>query len=759
MKSNQNSLFRRLCSSELLLQAWKSVKAKGSVGGIDGISLLEFEHDLYQNLQRLADDLKNRRWKPLPYKHIEVPKKDGDKRRLGMLSLRDKIVQQAIKILIEPRCERMFLGCSYGYRPGRSALRAVRRLIAEGNRKGITTAMRLDIDDFFDCIDHEILASRLSALLVDEDELLRLIMLSVSMGCISTSGRWKETEVGVPQGAVLSPILSNLYLHSFDQFMQSRKVAYVRYADDFIVLCESENQAQMLHIDIQNYLFNRLKLRLNPVEISDISSVGYDFLGVHVQRGKISLGETKRLELLERISHFDIDSMGLVGHSLRSWDGFCKYYSKLLSQDMLKDFDEAIVCRIKSLVAEKSHIFASQKSLRNCLATITFLSQEYNANRKHIINLLVEDYKIINGKLKADCVQEENRKIINSRRLEYRRKEVEASQLLVNKPGLFIGLTNKGVTLKEKGNVIEVIPLNNLSHIVITGKGVSMSSNLLEYCAANNIPIDLFDGNGTHIGSFLSSKSTQNALWQSQARLTAKNRNILAVAIIEGKVKNQMNLIKYYHKYHKSKYPNLEVKYESMRSSLNSFKNFISSADKSDVDLVTHLVGYEAQIAIRYWDYIREMLVDDHVLFERRQHRGATDIVNAMLNYGYSILYSRVWRALLAAGLNPYESVIHVRRDNQPTFVFDIVEIFRAQVVDRIVVSMIQKGSHLGMKQGLIDEETKKTLVKNILARLCRYEKYRGHESTLDDIILSQCREIAEYIATQSKFKSYLSTW
>lgn len=751
-------LYQQLLDANMLLKAWKLVKAKGAVGGIDGISLLEFEQNLYRNIHQLADDLKQKCWKPQPYKNIEIPKKDGEKRRLGMLSLRDKIVQQAIKTLIEPRCERMFLNCSYGYRPGRSALRAVRRLMAESKRKSIAVAMRLDIDDFFDCIDHEILASRLSALLVGEDELLRLIMLSVSMGCIS-SGHWEETDIGVPQGAVLSPVLSNLYLHSFDQFMQSQKAIYVRYADDFIVLCESEEQAKKLHTDIKRYLYDRLKLKLNPAEITDLKTRGYDFLGVHVQNGIVSIVDSKKQELIERISQFDVDSTGLNGRSAKSWDGFRNYYSKLLAQDMLKKFDEAIISRIKFLIAEKTNIFASQKSVRNCLATISFLSQEYNINRKHIIGLLVDDYNITKGKLKVESTQEENRKIINSRRLEYRRKEVEASQLVVNKPGLFIGLTNRGVTIKDKGNVIEVVPTNNLSHIVITGKGVSMSSNLLEYCAINRIPIDLFDGKGTHIGSFLSSKSTQNALWQLQSQLSVKNRNILAMAIIEGKVKNQMNLIKYFHKYHKSKYPNLEVAYELMLSALNSFKKFISSADESEINLVTHLVGYEAQIAIRYWDYIREMLVDDHVSFEHRQHHGATDVVNSMLNYGYSILYSRVWRALLSAGLNPYESVIHVRRDNQPTFVFDVVEIFRTQAVDRIVISMIQKGSHTGMKKGLIDEETKKILVKNILARLCRYEKYHGVEKTLDAIILSQCREIAEYVRTQSKFKSYVSSW
>lgn len=130
-----------------------------------------------------------------------------------------------------------------------------------------------------------------------------------------------------------------------------------------------------------------------------------------------------------------------------------------------------------------------------------------------------------------------------------------------------------------------------------------------------------------------------------------------------------------------------------------------------------------------------------------------------MLNYGYAILYSRVWQALLEAKLNPFDSIIHVRQTGKPTFVYDVVEIFRAQVVDRVVVSLIQKGITLKVEEGMLDDSTRKIILKNILERLSRYENYRGEEITMEQIIRRQAKEIALYIDDGMIYKPYISKW
>ena len=130
-----------------------------------------------------------------------------------------------------------------------------------------------------------------------------------------------------------------------------------------------------------------------------------------------------------------------------------------------------------------------------------------------------------------------------------------------------------------------------------------------------------------------------------------------------------------------------------------------------------------------------------------------------MLNYGYAILYSRVWQALLRAQLNPYDSIIHVRQKGKPTFVYDVVELFRAQAVDRVVFSLIQKKEPVEVKDGLLTDSGKKLLVKNITERLQKREKYRGEEMSLSQIIYRQAQEIAAFFANENRYLPYKAKW
>lgn len=146
------TLFQTLCTPSALLAAWKVVKTKNATGGVDGITMNEFEKDLSEHLIQLENELKTGTWSPEPYLKIEIPKKNNEKRELGLLSVKDKIVQQAIKTLIEPRFERLFLNNSYGHRPGKGAAKAIRRSQSECNMKKNLWVLRLDIDNYFDTI-------------------------------------------------------------------------------------------------------------------------------------------------------------------------------------------------------------------------------------------------------------------------------------------------------------------------------------------------------------------------------------------------------------------------------------------------------------------------------------------------------------------------------------------------------------------------------------------------------------------------------
>ena len=378
-----SSQFHALCQISRLHLAWNTVKAKGSAGGIDGVTIQEFEQNKRKEIPKLAEDLKAGKWKPLPYMEIEVTKikNPNEIRKLGMTAIRDKIVQHAIKSIIEPRYEKIFLNCSYGYRPGKGATKAIRRLLAECRRPQYKYVLRLDIDNFFDSIDHEILQKRLTATGTDS-EIIRLIMLCVQMGRVKQSSRkWVETDFGTPQGAVLSPILANLYLHSFDQFATSQEVPYIRYADDFLFLTESNEKAELILEKTEKHLNEKLKLSLNqPPLIKEIKD-GFDFLGITVVDNQANITKEKRDELCNRINSFELNVDGLSRVSARSWEGISNYYAKLLPQKDLELFDSCLQKRLLAIVRGQLDMFRSKASLQFALSTINFLSKQYLYSR------------------------------------------------------------------------------------------------------------------------------------------------------------------------------------------------------------------------------------------------------------------------------------------------------------------------------------------------------------------------------------------
>ncbi len=355
----------------------------------------------------------------------------------------------------------------------------------------------------------------------------------------------------------------------------------------------------------------------------------------------------------------------------------------------------------------------------------------------------------------------ENKGIVEKRKKEFIKRENENRELIINSFGSFVGLTQKGVTVRHEGKVVYQQPLNSLTHITISGKGISLSSNLIEQCMENNISIDFFGYGNRHSGSILSNRLLEENLWNRQACCSKLRRNLLARTIIWAKVKNQLHIAKYFHKYHKKENHQLMDALYDFESFFKDFDSLRKTEEISeDESFIPFLMTIEAQGAMLYWKYIRLLLSDDKIMFEGRVKHGAIDVVNCMLNYGYALIYSRVWQALLKAKLNPFDSVIHARQTGKPTFVYDVVEIFRASVVDRAVVALVQKGQRLTVSDGLLDEKTKGLVSKAIIDRLNRYEVYNGERMTMDSIIRNQAREIAFFFCDgESYFKPYIYKW
>lgn len=742
-------LFKTLGSIDLLQVAWKIVSRKKSAGGIDAMTLTEYDRHLARNLKRLSAQLECRKWVPKPYLSVKIPKKETEFRSLNLLTVEDKIVQQAIKILIEPILEKDFCSCSYAYRPGRGHLKAVRRALHECKQRKNVWYAKLDIDDFFDNIDHAILFGFLRSF-VKDTEICRLVELCMQMGQVDSSMKWSHREKGIPQGGILSPILSNLYLNTFDRFVQSQNPAYVRYADDFVIWGEDESNILSLCDSVVNYLQQHLKLSLNQPLVG-MTHDGFEFLGLHLNDKGATISEAKRDKLRERISQFDIVDGRISDKYIESLSGIRRYYLAVLSEsDALPLQDALYETLVKWVVAHPEY---SKSALHVLFSELPCMESGDREQKRWIARVVKEGISQRHQNAEGES---RNQKLIRARKLEYQRREGDNSELVVSSFGYFIGLSNRGITLKRKGERIPIPPSSALKHITIMSNGVSISSNAISYCMEKGIPIDFFSGYNTHIASIISPKFLQTTLWPVQAALDLEKRTYIGKKIIQGKLRNQLNLIKYFHKYHKTV---VQLEPDFMRIQ----KRFLSTIEAVKSIASTNrykeeLMAQEAQGAVLYWEYIKLLIADDDVGFGCRDTRGASDLVNVMLNTGYSLLYPRVWQSILRHHLNPYMGFVHYQEGNA-NLVFDMIELFRSQAVDRVVISMIQKGERLVLSDGRLDAESRALLVQNVFGRMNRYEKYRGKEHRFLDIIDFQMKELISYMTEGNTYYPYIAKW
>lgn len=739
--------FQNYLNIDSFSQAWRIVKRKNAAAGIDGHCIAEYDRRLDDNLRGLIERIRQDKWIPQPYLRIFIPKKDNERRQLGLLSIEDKIVQQTIKTVVEPILEGKFLSCSYGYRPDKGPQRAVRRVLHEMRQHGIAFGIKFDIDNFFDNVDHELLFAMMKQYIPD-DRLRGLMELCMQMGSVNSSLKWAGRNKGIPQGAVLSPLLANLYLNSLDHFIFSFTKSYIRYADDFVILCEKNVLSQNVVDKIAHYLQSELKLSLNDPIVNTVND-GIDFLGLHISKSRLSLTEQKTDKIKSKIKR-----MEFVGNKISPTynlvlQGLKRYYGALLPGSYSVLFDQELIKTFRDYCVRHSIVAKSQ--IRAMIGNIEFFTSESHQSRREICENLISELTTYNKKEKGLS----NKIHIKSRKIEYQRKENENSELIVSSFGYSIGVGEKGITMRRKGEWIPTPPSGNLKHIIIMSDGVSISSNAITYCTAHDIPIDFFNFKSQYIASLLSPKYIRTTLWMPQSCMQQCDRVAIAKKIVLGKLKNQINLVKYFHKYHSRVIKPCEEIFGRLNQIISKVKNF-SIAD--DGNYQEQLMALEAQGATIYWKYVRLLVEDDGIVFETRQKHGPADLFNSMLNYGYAILYPRIWQNIIRHKLNPYDGFLHYQTD-KPNLVFDLIELFRAQAVDRIVITMIQKKLPLGLKDGLLDDKTKSLLIKNVIGRINRYEHYRGKEMHFYEIIQSQVQELSAFITDHKTYRPYIAKW
>lgn len=293
-------LFETLCRKQTLFTAWLKVKEKNTVGGIDQKTVEDYARNVDQYLEELSHKLIAGTYIQQPYREVFIPKKENEKRRLGLLTVNDKVVQTAVNQIITPIFEKSFLPVSYAYRENKSAVKAIRQVQHLIKNERYTWLASCDIDNFFDNIPHAPLFGRLNAFLKSPG-ITELMKMFVMMGSVNYRKQWKNTVKGIPQGGVVSPVLANFYLYQLDKLMMDKKYGFVRYADDFILLGKTEAQANEALKDAVQVITKQLGLTLNEGTVVVPVSDGFEFLGILFKDGNIDLSEKKFNRLREKL--------------------------------------------------------------------------------------------------------------------------------------------------------------------------------------------------------------------------------------------------------------------------------------------------------------------------------------------------------------------------------------------------------------------------------------------------------------------------
>ena len=296
-----HSLIDKVYAPQTLWAAWQRVAANQGAAGIDRMSVERFEANAERYLAELERTLREGSYQPDPVRRVHIPKGKGQTRPLGIATVKDRVVQAALKLVLEPIFEKEFLPVSFGFRPGRSCKDAL-RVVDQALKGGYTWVVDADLQSYFDTIPKQPLATLVREK-VSDGKVLELLRRFLEQGVMEGLTRWTHV-AGTPQGSVISPLMSNLYLHGLDQLLSDTEQKYVRFADDFVVLCRTRQEAEAVLATIQAWVVqNGLRLHPGKTRVGNCmeKGQGFEFLGYRFEAGRRWARPKSRKALREKI--------------------------------------------------------------------------------------------------------------------------------------------------------------------------------------------------------------------------------------------------------------------------------------------------------------------------------------------------------------------------------------------------------------------------------------------------------------------------
>jgi len=332
------------------------------------------------------------------------------------------------------------------------------------------------------------------------------------------------------------------------------------------------------------------------------------------------------------------------------------------------------------------------------------------------------------------------------------------AQLFVAGFGLYIGKKAERIVVKKNGKVCAQVPFMKAQEVIVASRGVSFSSDLLEELCARGIRVSCMTGNGKPVALITSPMLTATVETRRRQMAAMDNERGAEFCrwVVAGKLRNQEKLLRYFGK---SREGERREALEKTAGVLRRLRHDALQVEGTTPDAVrAKLMGLEGTGGRMYWQRIGDMLPDE-LGFGGRQHQGPSDGVNAALNYGYGILYGHVWGAAMNAGLEPFAGFLHVDRSGKPSLVLDLVEEFRQPVVDRAILTWLNKGGRLNLIKGMLDGDSREEVAARVLLRLNATERHRGKNHEVRSIIQMQARLAASAMRGSCNYRPFAFQW
>lgn len=608
-----------LLAMERLHDAWARVRGNRGAAGSDGVTLSAFGRHLSRNLSSLRARVLRDEYRPAPLLCVRLERAGRRPRMLAIPAIKDRILQTAMAMLLEPVLDADFADASFGFRRGRSVDQAVRRVIRYRD-EGFRYVVDADISTFFDNIDHDRMLRELGRYL-SEPRMLALVRRWLRAEVTDGSSNWCMYR-GVAQGSPLSPLLSNLYLDHFDEQIMGTEHRLVRFADDFLILCRAREAAESaLELTAQVLESLCLQLSTEKTRLTDFER-GFRFLGVRFLR-----------TLVIKSEHED---------------------------------EPPATSRPASRYALDRTTTAAARSAAPA-APLVSPPAKASPDDEHMDWQDAEAWPEPDGEATQEGATFAHRPLLRS--------------LYLQTPGSVAGHRGDRIVVRLRGEVIAEVPGLTVDLLLVFGN-VQLSTQLMRWCMERGVCVALLSSGGAFHGMIDPFEGGHSLLQRAQffASADADRSLVLARAMVKAKVANSLLVLRRYRRTRAT---------ADFAAAVPSLRRILAGVE--DAPSMDSLRGCEGAAARAYFQVWRGLLAPQW-RFERRQRRPPPDPVNALLSYGYTLLFANVLSMLRARGFNPEAGFLHPGGRGHPGLVSDLMEEFRAVVIDALVIRLLLNG-------------------------------------------------------------------